>query len=66
MGHKAMVAARNVVETSRYGIAPSLSLGLGTPTRLTFAYFRQYNDDIPDYGLPYFGTLPAQVPRDNY
>jgi len=66
MGHKAMVTDRNVVKDSRYGFAPSLSLGLGTPTRLTLAYFRQYNDDIPDYGLPYFGTQPAQVPRGNY
>lgn len=66
MGHKAMVSDRNVVTDARYGFAPSLSLGLGTSTRLTFAYFRQYNDDIPDYGLPYFGTQPAQVPRENY
>jgi catecholate siderophore receptor len=66
MGHEAMVTDRNVVSDSRYGFAPSLSLGLGSPTRLTVAYFRQYNDDIPDYGLPYFGSTPAQVPRDNY
>lgn len=66
MGHKAMVTDRNVVETSRYGFAPSFSLGLGTPTRVTLAYFRQYNADIPDYGLPYLGTQPAPVPRDNY
>ncbi|HXI47897.1 MAG TPA: TonB-dependent siderophore receptor [Steroidobacteraceae bacterium] len=66
MGHKAMVTDRNDVATARYGFAPSFSLGLGTPTRLTLAYFRQYNDDIPDYGLPYLGTQPAQVPRDNY
>jgi catecholate siderophore receptor len=66
MGHKAMVSDRNVVDTSRYGIAPSFSLGLGTPTRMTLAYFRQYNNDIPDYGLPYLGALPAPVPRDNY
>lgn len=66
MGHEQMVTDRNVVADSRYGFAPSLSLGLGTPTRLTLAYFRQYNDGIPDYGIPYFGTQPAQVPRDNY
>jgi catecholate siderophore receptor len=66
MGHKAMVTDRNVVADSRYGFAPSFSLGLGTPTRVTLAYFRQYNDDIPDYGLPYLGTAPALVPRDNY
>lgn len=66
MGHKAMVTDRNVVGTSRYGIAPGLSLGLGTPTRVTLAYFRQYNDDVPDYGVPYLGTKPAPVPRENY
>ena len=66
MGDKALVTDRNDVEASRYGIAPSFSIGLGTPTRLTLAYFRQYNDDIPDYGLPYLGGRPAEVPRDNY
>lgn len=66
MGHEADVADRDVVETSRWGVAPSLALGLGTPTRLTLTYFHQYNDDIPDYGLPYFGTTPAPVARSNF
>jgi catecholate siderophore receptor len=66
MGHEADVTDRDVAHTSRYGVAPSLALGLGTPTRLTVAYFHQYNDDTPDYGLPYFGTLPAPVPRNNF
>ena len=66
MGHEADVTDRDVVQASRWGVAPSLALGLGTPTRLTVAYFHQYNDDIPDYGLPYFGTLPAAVPRNNF
>jgi len=66
MGHKADVTDRDVVEVSRWGVAPSMAFGLGTPTRLTVAYFHQYNDDIPDYGLPYFGTTPAAVPRDNF
>lgn len=66
MGHEAGVADRDVVETSRWGVAPSLALGLGTPTRLTLAYFHQYNDDIPDYGLPYFGSTPAPAPRNNF
>ena len=66
MGHEADMADRNVVQTSRWGVAPSLAFGLGTPTRLTLSYFHQYNDDIPDYGIPYLGTLPAPVPRENY
>src|SRR6185437_18363 len=66
MAHQANVTDRDVVENSRNGFAPSLALGLGTPTRLTFAYFHQHNDDIPDYGLRYFGTMPAAVPRNNF
>jgi catecholate siderophore receptor len=66
MGHKSGVAGRNVVENNRYGFAPSLALGLGTPTRLTLSYFHQSADDIPDYGLPYFGSTPADVPRQNF
>jgi catecholate siderophore receptor len=66
MGHDSKIADRNVVENSRYGFAPSLALGLGTPTRLTLSYFHQSADDVPDYGLPYFGTTPAAVPRQNF
>lgn len=66
MGHDAGMAQRDVVKTSRYGFSPSLALGLGTPTRLTVAYFHQTNDDIPDYGLPYFGRQVADVPRSNF
>jgi len=66
MGHDGGMVQRDVVKTSRYGFAPSLALGLGTPTRLTAAYFHQTNDDIPDYGLPYFGTQVADVPRSNF
>jgi catecholate siderophore receptor len=66
MGHEADVTDRDIAHTSRWGVAPSLALGLGTPTRLTAAYFHQYNDDVPDYGVPYVGTRPAPVPRNNF
>ena len=66
MGHQQSVAGRNVAKDSRYGVAPSLALGLGTPTRLTAAYFHQSADDVPDYGLPWFGSSPAPVPRQNF
>jgi catecholate siderophore receptor len=66
MGHEANVAERDVVEGRRYGVAPTFAVGLGTPNRLTASYFHFTEDDIPDYGLPwYFGT-PAPVPRHNY
>jgi catecholate siderophore receptor len=66
MVHAQSVAGRNMAKTSRFGLAPTLSLGLGTPTRLTFSYFDQTADDVPDYGLPWFGTVPAPVPRQNF
>ena len=44
---------RDVVENTRWGVAPSVALGLRTPTRLTASYFRLQQDDIPDYGLPW-------------
>jgi len=66
MGHEQNVSARNVARDARYGIAPSLAIGIGTPTRLTAAYFHQSANDVPDYGLPWFGSAPAPVPRQNF
>ena len=60
------VAERDLVNFNRYGLAPSLALGLGTPTRVVFSYFYQQERDRPDFGIPwYFGT-PAPVDRNNY
>jgi len=47
------VAARDNARNSRFGIAPSLALGLGTPTRAYFTYLHQQEYDVPDYGLPW-------------
>ena len=66
MGHLSGVAGRDVAENRRDGIAPSLSLGLGTPTRLTLSYFHQNADDIPDYGIPWLFNGAAPVNRRNY
>ncbi len=66
MGHQANVTGRDVVEQSRYGFAPSLALGLGTPTRLTLHYMHETANDVPDYGIPYLGSQPAAVPRQNF
>jgi catecholate siderophore receptor len=66
MGHDSKVAGRDIAESRRYGIAPSLSFGLGTPTRLTFSYLREGADDTPDYGIPWLFNGPAPVERRNY
>ena len=66
MGHDQMVAGRDVGEYARYGFAPSLAMGLGTPTRLVFSYFHQTENDTPDYGIPWFAGSPAPVARQNF
>ncbi len=66
MGHDSMVAGRDVGEYRRYGFAPSLAFGLGTPTRLTLSYLHQTENDTPDYGIPWFAGSPAPVARNNF
>jgi catecholate siderophore receptor len=66
MAHQSEVAGRDGAESRRYGIAPSLALGLGSPTELTLSYMKQVADDTPDYGLPWFDGKPAVVPRSNF
>lgn len=68
MVHDADVAGRDEVEVMRWGIAPSLSFGLGGPTQLTLSYFHFSQDNIPDYGLPFDPATgaPVDVDRDNF
>lgn len=46
------VAGRRDIEKNSWGIAPSISIGLGTPTRFTLAYQHVQQNDIPDWGIP--------------
>src|SRR5262249_45125115 len=66
MGTVAEVAGRDVAKNQRYGIAPSLSLGLGGATHATITYFHQSENDVPDYGIPWLFNGPAPVARNNY
>lgn len=76
VGHDSDVAGRNVIENQRWGVAPSLSFGLGTPTRLTLSYVKLNQDNISDYGIPWvpathnilkeFRDEPAPVPRETF
>ncbi len=76
VAHDADVAGRDVVQNRRWGLAPSLSVGLGGPTRLTLSYFHLDQDNVSDYGIPWvpathnvlaaFRDRPAPVPRDTF
>ena len=46
---------RDHVENKATGIAPSLSLGLGTPTRVTLQSQHMRQDNLPDGGIPSIG-----------
>ncbi len=60
------VVDRDQVHYHRYGIAPSLSLGIDTPTRWSFSYFNEEENNLPDYGIPFIDGAPAHVERSNY
>ncbi len=66
MGNEANVAERDVTENRRFGVAPTLALGMGTANRLTASYFHFNENDIPDYGIPWYFNRAAPVPRHNY
>ena len=63
MGHDSNVADRDVTENSRVGIAPTLSLGLGTDTRAYFSFVHQSEYDVPDYGMPVLFEANAGAAR---
>jgi len=74
--HESGVAGRDVVHNQRWGLAPSIVFGSGTPTRFTLAYQKLRQDNIPDYGIPWvtatqnvladYRDQPAPVPRNSF
>ncbi|MBN8808120.1 MAG: TonB-dependent receptor [Sphingomonas sp.] len=55
--HDQDVAGRDAIWQRRWGVAPSLTIGLGTPTRLIASYYHLESHELPDSGLPYFYTI---------
>ena len=74
MGEEAGVAGRDAAEIRRFGVAPSISIGLGSKTPATLSYVHLSENDTPDYGLPWLfnGLAPANrhsyfgFPDENY
>ncbi|RYY28372.1 MAG: TonB-dependent receptor [Sphingomonadales bacterium] len=57
MWHDQDVAGRDAVWAQRWGVAPSITLGLGTDTRLTAAYYYLESHELPDSGMPFLYTI---------
>ena len=66
LAHEQDVPGRDVTTSERYGIAPSLSLGLGSATQLTLGFLHLESDSVPDYGLPWIENRPANVERESF
>lgn len=66
MAEEAGVAGRDQAEIRRLGIAPSVSIGLGTKTPATLSYVHLTESDTPDYGLPWLFNGVAPANRHSY
>jgi catecholate siderophore receptor len=54
MYHRNDVPGRDVEKFKRWGVAPSITLGIDSPTSLTLAYVHQKDNNTPIYGVPFF------------
>lgn len=59
MTHQNDVPGRDVEHMKRWGFAPSITFGLGTPTRFTLSYLYQTDNNTPQYGVPYYNGRPV-------
>lgn len=54
MYHENDVPGRDVESYQRWGVAPSITIGVESDTSLTLAYLHQDDDNTPIYGVPFF------------
>ncbi|MED5619371.1 TonB-dependent receptor [Ideonella sp. BN130291] len=66
-------STRDVTRNRDWGVAPSVRLGINTPTEVTVSALIQRNRDLPDYGFPFVsrngaGTVrePIHAPADRF
>lgn len=63
MAQKGNASDRDQTKAQDYGIAPTLKLGINTPTQITLSALFQRNRDMADYGVPNLNGAPAAVDR---
>jgi catecholate siderophore receptor len=64
MWHDQDVAGRDAIWQKRWGVAPSIKLGLTGPTSLTASFYHLESNELPDSGIPYLytaGNVPAGI-----
>jgi catecholate siderophore receptor len=62
MWHDQDVAGRDAIWQKRWGVAPSVKLGLNGPTSLTLSFYHMESNELPDSGIPYLFTA-SNVPN---
>jgi catecholate siderophore receptor len=65
MGESSQVAGSDFAKNRRWGIAPAIGFGIGTPDSLTLTYLHQHENNVPDDGIPFVAGEPAPVPRSS-
>ena len=60
-GKASTIDLSNVLD---FGIAPSVKLGIGTPTEITLSAILQHRKDMVPYGVPPLNGFPINVPRN--
>jgi catecholate siderophore receptor len=65
MFHRNDYPGRDVERYKRWGVAPAVTIGIDSPTRLTLSYVHQEDDNKPGfYGVPFFITANNDGPLE--
>ncbi|WP_051279545.1 TonB-dependent receptor [Chitinilyticum aquatile] len=56
---------REGAEMNRWGVAPSFAIKAGDKARINLSYLHYEEDNVPDYGVPYFEGKPLG-PADRF
>ena len=62
MGQDSGAPGRDNVKNDRWGIAPSLAFGVGTPTTVYLDFLHVAQDNVPDGGVPTIGLQGYSSP----
>lgn len=57
---------RDVLYNQDWGVAPTLKLGIGTPTEITLSALVQHNRDMADYGTVGFNGNPLPISKNQF
>jgi catecholate siderophore receptor len=67
MFQRGKASTRDLTDVLDFGLAPSVKLGIGTPTEITLSALLQHNHDNVDYGVPNYNGFLLTPPRNtNY